>query len=83
MSADYSTNSPDRERVIEQALHATTPDEIRAAWRALQAWRQDHPDDHAIRSAFGMLYRLADGNGMIPPGEVMFPLEEPATAAAA
>lgn len=83
MNAAVPMAPSEREHLCDQVLHANTPAEVRAAWKALRAWLESHPEDEGLRPGFGMLYRLAECNGMIPTGEVMFSLEEPATAEAA
>lgn len=43
---------PERERIIEQALDASTLAEIEAASREIKDWMTGHPDDRSIVDCF-------------------------------
>ena len=48
-------NIPERTRIMNQALCATTFAEIAAANRETDQWVSDHPDDLGIRDAYEVL----------------------------
>ncbi len=54
------TNGPERRRVLDQALSATSLAEIDAAVRALKAWVKDHPADRGIVDAFEQLAMMRE-----------------------
>ena len=45
-------NNPERQRVLKQALDATTLPELEAATLTLDAWVAAHPDDIGIQDAY-------------------------------
>jgi hypothetical protein len=47
--------NPERQRVLRQALSATTLLEIETATRELRQWVAEHPDDLGIVDAFEQL----------------------------
>ena len=53
-------NNPDRERLIEQALNASTLPEIRQATQDLQHWTRAYPQDFGIVDAFEVLSHKQD-----------------------
>ncbi len=54
------TQDPERQRILHQALDATTLTEIEIATRELQQWVETHPDDLGIVDAFEQLSLMED-----------------------
>jgi len=50
----------ERERIIEQALSAFTPSEIRQATQELQKWTRAYPQDFGIVDTFEVLSHKQD-----------------------
>ena len=53
-------NITERERIIEQALSAFTPSEIRQATQELQQWTRTYPQDFGIVDTFEVLSHKQD-----------------------
>lgn len=53
-------NNADRERLIEQALNASTLPEIRQVTQDLQHWTRAYPQDLGITDAFEVLSHKQD-----------------------
>ncbi len=53
-------NNAERERIIEQALSADTPTEIRQATLELQQWTRTYPQDAGIVDTFEVLSHKLD-----------------------
>lgn len=53
-------DDPERKRISEQALWATTLPEIMTARRELDQWVDDHPDDLGILDAYEMLANMQE-----------------------
>jgi len=45
----------DRQQLMNQALVAETPEQIKAAKAALKRWQADHPHDPATNTLLGQL----------------------------
>jgi hypothetical protein len=81
----YSQNA-ERQRILLQALDATTLCEIDEATRELKRWVQSHPDDLGIVDAFEQLSLMEDiareneNLAAIPDGTI--PIDIKAEAAA-
>jgi hypothetical protein len=54
------SQDPERQRILIQALDATTLCEIDVATRELKQWVRDHPDDLGIVDAFEQLSLMED-----------------------
>lgn len=54
------SQDPERQRILLQALDATTLCEIDVATRELKQWVKDHPDDLGIVDAFEQLSLMED-----------------------
>ena len=52
--------SPERNRVLAQALKARTFAEIAVANREMDQWVNDHPDDLGIRDAYEVLDNMQE-----------------------
>ena len=55
-----SWDNTERERIIEQALSAFTPSEIRHATQELQQWTRTYPQDFGIVDTFEVLSHKQD-----------------------
>jgi hypothetical protein len=53
-------DNTERERIIEQALSALTPSEIRHATQELQQWTRTYPQDFGIVDTFEVLSHKQD-----------------------
>ena len=53
-------NNAERERIIEQALSASTSSEIRLATQVLQQWTRTYPQDFGIVDTFEVLSHKQD-----------------------
>ncbi len=53
-------NITERERIIEQALSASTSSEIRQATQELQQWTRTYPQDFGIVDTFEVLSHKQD-----------------------
>lgn len=54
------SQDPERQRILIQALDATTLCEIDVATRELKQWVRDHPDDLGIVDSFEQLSLMED-----------------------
>ena len=65
---DRSMNEQDeqaaRERLIRQMLAANTPETVRAAQAAADAWLREHPDDWTVLTAGEQLAMMASALGL-------------------
>ena len=68
-------NQPERQRVLAQALQATTLLELESATHAMDAWVAAHPDDIGIQDAYEQmaLMELAARETTLPAREVCAP----------
>ena len=53
-------DNTERERIIEQALSALTPSEVRHATQELQQWTRTYPQDFGIVDTFEVLSHKQD-----------------------
>ncbi len=54
------SNIPERTRIMNQALRATTFAEIAVANREMDQWVSEHPDDLGIRDAYEVLDNMQE-----------------------
>ena len=72
MSTDR--NGPERDRLTNRVLDATTLPEIEAAQKALRDWIRRHPEDAGMRDAFeqlAMMQEIAEAERSMVPVPVV------------
>lgn len=48
-----------RRELVKQMLAARTPEEVRAAWYAQQAWLEQYPEDRLVQLAAEEMKKIA------------------------